>query len=239
MSIIDSDYDGDHSSSDEAFDDESRVGLPDVARRVLADLLTSRFIVRGSRADDSWWATLIAYRTEIEERLADLYFALHISDEPRVAFKRRIDGEDAPKRLLKQEKPLSRDASFLLIFLRQECAYTEGEDGPVTVTRTELEEFLRAFRHEDKGNQVRFTNHVTSAIGQLVDLKLLQQDRDADYLFSVSPALSALVGLDEIARLDALYRRGVDAAQSAATLADQTDGEPDPSKDAGSEDKEW
>lgn len=239
MSIIDADYDGDHSSSDEAFDDEPRGGLPDVARRVLADLLTSRFIVRGPRADDAWWATLIAYRTEIEERLADLYFDLHVSDEPRVAFKRRIDGEDAPKRLLKQEKPLSRDASFLLIFLRQECAYTDGEDGPVTVTRTELEEFLRAFRHEDNGNQVRFTNRVTSAIGQLVDLKLLQQDRDADYLFSVSPALSALVGLDEIARLDALYRQGVDAAQSTAALADQTDGEPDPSNDAGSEDRGW
>ena len=127
----------------------------------------------------------------------------------------------------------------MLIFLRQECAYTDGEDGPVTVTRTELEEFLRAFRHEDNGNQVRFTNRVTSAIGQLADLKLLQQDRDADYLFSISPALSALVGLDEIARLDALYRQGVDSAQSTAALADQTDGEPVPSNDAGSEDRGW
>ncbi|WP_084516160.1 DUF4194 domain-containing protein [Microbacterium luticocti] len=239
MTILDREYEDDPEASGGAFDDEPRRGLPSPARRVLTDLLTSRFTVHNSRADDDWWATLIAYRTEIEERLADLYFDLHISDESRVAFKRRVDDEDAPKRLLRQEKPLSRDASFLLIFLRQECAYSDGNDGPVTVTRTELEEFLRAFRNEDDGNQVRFTNRVSTAIGQLVDLKLLQQDRDADYLFSISPALPALIGIEEITRLDALYRQGVDTAESGSSQRSELIEEPDRSSEGGSEGKGW
>ncbi|MCM3658983.1 DUF4194 domain-containing protein [Agromyces mediolanus] len=209
---IDTDPDGDW-GVDHAFGEARPGGLPDAARRVLAEILTKRFVVRPGQSNDSWWATLIAYRSELLDRLADLYFDLIIDEGERVVFKRRTDGEEAPKRLLKSERPLSRDASFLLIFLRGECAYTDGEDGPVTVTRTELEEFLRAYRHEGNGNAVGFENRVSTAIGLLLELKLLQQDRDADYLFTISPALPALVGIEEIARLDAIYRKGLVSAE--------------------------
>jgi hypothetical protein len=225
---------------DDAFGESAHTGLPDSARRVLADLLTRRFVVRGSQADDVWWATLIAYRTELEAHLADLYFDLFVDEDARVAFKRRVDGEEAPRRLLKPERPLSRDASLLLIFLRQECAYSDGQDGPTTVTRTELEEFLRAYRHEDNGNEVRFANRATTAIGQLTELKLLQQDRDADYLYTISPALPALVGIDEIARLDALYRQGADAAEhELATPTDEADAEDLPRNEQEGKEDEW
>ena len=217
MTFLDPDMDTEP-VTEEAFGETSHSGLPDAARRVLADLLTKRFVVRTPKADDPWWVTLMAYRPEIEERLADLYFDLHLDEDSRVAFKRRVDGEDAPRRLLRAERPISRDASFLLIFLREECAYADGDDGPTTITRTELEEFLRAYRHEDNGNEVRFANRVTAAISQLEELKLMRQDRDADYLYMISPALPALIGIEEIARLNALYRQGTARAEQ-----DQTD----------------
>lgn len=230
----------DFSSPQDAFGEAPHTGLPDAARRVLADLLTHRFVTRDPQADDAWWAALIAYRAELEASLADLYFDLHVDEEARVAFKRRVDGEDAPRRLLRPDRPLSRDASFLLVFLRQECAYAEGDDGPTGVTRTELEEFLRAYRHEDNGNEVRFANRVTAAIGQLTELKLLQQDRDADYLYRISPALPALVGIEEIARLDALYRQGTEAAeQDPAASASEADTEELPQDGQQEEDDEW
>lgn len=193
--------------------EEDPSGIPGDARRALVTLLTSRFISRAQNR--SAWDSLLAYEAEIRERLADLFLELVIDRDVEVAFKRQGGDEDAPK-VLRRERPLSRDASFLLIFLRQEHAYAAA-DGPVVVTKSQIEEFLRAYREEGDGDRAKFERRVASAIRALTDLKLLAADRDADYLFTVSPVIVPLIGVDEITRLEAAYQRGMDTAAPVAS----------------------
>ncbi|QXE31728.1 DUF4194 domain-containing protein (plasmid) [Microbacterium paraoxydans] len=128
----------------------------------------------------------------------------------RRAFKRQIMEEDTP-RILRKDRPLSRDASFLLIFLCQECAHADPQDELVVVTRAQIDEFLSAYRQDDDGDQAKFDRRVTAAIRQLQDLRLLNQDPDADYLYTISPVVVPLVGVDELTRLEAAYRLGAGA----------------------------
>lgn len=197
-------------------------GLPKDAKRALVTLLLSRFVSRAQNR--SAWDSLLAYEQEIRERLADLFLELVIDRDVEVAFKRQELDEDAP-RVLRREKPMSRDASFLLVFLRQECAYTP--DGPVVVNRSQIEEFFRAYREEGDGDRARFERRVNAAIRALTDLKLLSADQDADYLFTVSPVVVPLVGVDELTRLEAAYRRGMDKAGSAPPGAGDETFEPE------------
>lgn len=191
----------------DAFGDEKdeSSGMPEAARRAMVALLTSRFLTRSQNRPT--WDSLLAYEQEIRERLTDLFLELVIDPDLGVAFKRQSAEEDAPK-VLRREKPLSRDASFLLIFLRQEYAYAAG-DGPVVVNRSQIEEFLRAYREEGDGDRAKFERRVTSAIRALDELKLLLADPDADYLFTVSPIVVPLIGVDELIRIEAAYQRGV------------------------------
>lgn len=180
--------------------------FPDQARRALSALLRARFITRARQRGT--WDTLLAYEDEIRQRLADLYLELEIDRDMFVAFKRQSRDEDAPRVLRKDQRPLSRDASFLLIFLRKECIYTDGQDEPVVVTRTQIEEFLRTYREDDDGDEARFEGRVRASVNQLSELGLLEADREADYLFTVSPVVVPLVGVDELIRLETAFRAG-------------------------------
>ncbi|MCE7009995.1 DUF4194 domain-containing protein [Kibdelosporangium philippinense] len=214
------DVDEDVDAFGERDGDPSR--LPLEAKRALVVLLKSRFVSRAQNRPT--WDSLLAYEQEITGRLGDLFLELVIDRDLEVAFKRQNLDEDAPK-VLRREKPLSRDASFLLVFLRQEWAY--AADGPVVVNRSQVEEFLRAYREEGDGDRAKFERRVNAAIGVLGDMKLLSVDQDADYLFTVSPVVVPLIGVDEFTQLEAAYLRGMDAAGSSALDADNGPLEPE------------
>lgn len=188
--------------------------LPAAARRALATLLTNRFITRSRNR--SAWDALLAYENEIRERLADMFLLLVVDRDYEVAFKRQDPAEDAP-RLLRRDRPLHRDASLLLIHLRKEHTYTDATDDPVVITRAQVAEFLRPFREDGDGDEARFERRVDAAVRAVVELKLLTPDPDADYLFTVSPAVVPLIGADEIMRFEQYFIR-------AAEAADATDG---------------
>lgn len=188
--------------------------LPDPARRAYAALLTNRYISRARNR--SAWEGLLTYEHEIRARLDEMFLDLELDRDGEVAFKRQQDGEDIP-RLLKRDKALTRDASFVLLFLRRECAFTDPADGPVVVSRDQISEFLRAFRQDGDLDDARFARRVDAAISALTQpLRLLLPDPAVDYLFSVSPVVTRLVGPDEVQRLEAAYR----AATRAATDGD-------------------
>jgi hypothetical protein len=186
--------------------------LPAVARRALATLLTNRFITRSRNR--SAWDALLAYESEIRERLADMFLLLIVDRDYEVAFKRQDPADDAP-RLLRRDKSLHRDASLLLIHLRKEHTYTDATDDPVVITRAQVAEFLRPFREDGDGDEARFERRVDAAIRAVEELKLLTQDPDADYLFSVSPAIVPMIGVDEMMRFEQYFRQSAEAADSA------------------------
>ncbi|MEV4569550.1 DUF4194 domain-containing protein [Nonomuraea sp. NPDC049419] len=191
--------------------------LPAAARRALATLLTKRFITRSRNR--SVWDDLLAYENEIRERLADMFLLLVIDRDYEVAFKRQDPAEDAP-RVLRRDKPLSRDASLLLIHLRKEHAYADATDDPVMITRAQVAEFLRPFREDGDGDEAKFEQRVDSAIRAVIELQLLTQDSDADYLFTVSPAVVPLLGADEMLRFERYFIRAAESANAAEDPAE-------------------
>lgn len=209
------DIDGNGLDEGDESDASSGSRLPGAARRALTTLLTNRFITRSRNR--SAWDALLAYESEIRERLADMYLLLVIDKDYEVAFKRQDPADDAPI-LLRRDKPLSRDASLLLIHLRKEHTYTDATDDPVMITRAQVAEFLRPFREEADGDEARFDRRVDAAIRAVTELKLLTPDPDADYLFTVSPAVVPLIGADEMTRLERYF---VQAASAAPTATDR------------------
>lgn len=187
--------------------------LPDSARRALTALLTKRFITRSRHR--SAWDALLAYESEIRERLADMFLLLVVDRDYEVAFKRQDPAEDVPK-VLRRDKALSRDASLLLIHLRKEHMYTDAIDDTVVITRAQVAEFLRPFREDGDGDEAKFERRVDAAVRALVEIRLLSPDPDVDYLFAVSPAVVPLVGNDELLRMERYF---VEAAEGAAVEA--------------------
>lgn len=207
------------------------------AKRALAKLLTSRYVTRSRHR--STWDAILANEDDIRERLADMFLDLEIDPDYEVVFKRQQLVEDAPK-LLRRDKPLSRDASLLLIYLRKEHAYTDAHDDPVVVTRAQISEFFRAFREAGDGDEARFERRVESAIRTAGDLNLLAQNADADYLFTVAPAIVPLIGTDELVRFEQYFVEASGAISEAAGDAVPADSAElvDP-LDALSEGEEW
>jgi hypothetical protein len=190
--------------------------LPAIARRALATLLTNRFITRSRNR--SAWDALLAYESEIRERLADMFLLLIVDRDYEVAFKRQDPADDAP-RLLRRDKPLHRDASLLLIHLRKEHAYTDATDDPVVITKPQVAEFLRPFREDGDGDEAKFERRVDAAIRAVEELKLLTQDPDADYLFTISPAVVPIIGADEMMRFEQYFIQAADAADATTGLS--------------------
>lgn len=212
---------------DRGFDDDdgspspSGSQLPTAARRALTTLLTNRFISRSRHR--SAWDALLAYEAEIRERLADMFLLLEVDKDYEVAFKRQDSAEDAPK-LLRRDKPLSRDASLLLIHLRKEHTYADATDDPVVITRAQVAEFLRPFREDGDADEAKFERRVDAAIRAVADLKLLTQDPDAEYLFTISPAVVPLIGADEMLRMERYFNQAAETAGAGSTADDESGG---------------
>ena len=213
--------------------------LPLAGRRALVTLLTHRFVSRARQKEA--WAGLLAHEADIRARLSELFLDLEVDHGHEVAFKRQSGGDDAPV-LLRREKPLSRDASFLLVFLRREHAYTDGDDEAVVVSRDQVAEFLGRF-HDDTGrDEVRADRRVDAAIAAMVSRDLLEPEPDDPQLFTVSPAIVPLVRPEQLAHLEQVY---LDAAGGAGpddevgpdleAGLDLDEAEPDADPDAGSE----
>jgi hypothetical protein len=188
--------------------------LPLAGRRALVTLLTHRFVSRARQKEA--WAGLLAHEADIRARLAELFLDLEVDHGHEVAFKRQSGGDDAPV-LLRREKPLSRDASFLLVFLRREHAYTDGDDEPVVVSRDQIAEFLGRFHDDTTQDEVRADRRVDAAVAAMVARDLLEPEPDDPQLFTVAPAIVPLVRPEQLAHLERVY---LDAAGGAGDDAE-------------------
>jgi hypothetical protein len=221
---------GDPDIEHDHHDDLSGGRLPEQARRALVSLLMNRYVSRARNR--TAWEGILSFEEDLRARLDEMYLDLVVDQEAEVAFKRQQDGEDIP-RVLRREKALTRDASFVLIFLRREYAFADPDDGPVVITREQIGEFLRAYREDGDGDDARFSRRVDAAISTLCrPWQILEPDPAVDYLFTVSPAIVPLVGADEMRRFEEAFRRAAtgpepplpdDAAAEGA--ADNDEGE--------------
>jgi hypothetical protein len=195
-------------------EDDARVDrLPEPARRAVVSLLMSRYVSKPRNR--AAWEGILSFESDIRARLDEMFLDLVVDHEAEVAFKRQQDGDDVP-RVLRKEKALTRDASFVLIFLRREYEFTAPDDWPVIITREQIGEFLRAYREEGDADDVRFSRRVDAAINALSNpWKILEPDPDAEYLFTVSPVIVPLVGVDEMHRFETAFREAAKSTNDA------------------------
>jgi Domain of unknown function (DUF4194) len=204
--------------------------LPEPARRALVSLLMNRYVSRTRHR--IVWDGIVTYENDLRGRLSEMYLDLIVDHEAEVAFKRQQDGDDIP-RMLRREKALTRDASFVLIFLRREYAFADPDDGPVMITRDQIGEFLRAYREDGDGDDARFSRRVDAAINALIKhWQILEPDPAVDYLFTVSPVIVPLVGVDEMRRLEGAFSQAADRESSPLTDGDVGDGARESGEDA-------
>jgi hypothetical protein len=202
----------DFDSGREHYDDLAGDRLPEPARRALVSLLLNRYICRARHRVA--WEGILTSENELRTRLDEIYLDLVVDHEAEVAFKRQQDGDDVP-RVLRREKALSRDASFVLIFLRREYAFADPDDGPVVISRDQISEFLRAYREDGDSDDARFSRRVDAAINALIKpWQILEPDPAVDYLFTISPVVVPLVGVDEMRRFEAAFRQAAGPASS-------------------------
>jgi hypothetical protein len=191
--------------------------LPEPARRALVSLLMNRYVSKARHR--MAWEGILSFENDLRARLDEMYLDLVVDQDAEVAFKRQQDGEDVP-RVLRREKALTRDASFVLVFLRREYAFADPDGGPVMITREQIGEFLRAFREDGDGDDARFSRRVDAAINMLIrPWQILEPDPAVDYLFTVSPVIVPLIGADEMRRLEAAFR-GAAAGPESPPLSD-------------------
>jgi Domain of unknown function (DUF4194) len=216
-------------------DDPAGSRLPEPGRRALVSLLMNRYVSRARHR--TAWEGILTYENDLRDRLDEVYLDLIIDHEAEVAFKRQRDGDDVP-RMLRREKALTRDASFVLIFLRREYAFADTDDGPVMITRDQVGEFLRAYREDGDGDDARFSRRVDAAINALIKpWQILEPDPAVDYLFTVSPVIVPLVGVDEMRRFEAAFRQAADRGSSPQPDGDAGDGAYESGEDAADDDE--
>jgi hypothetical protein len=195
--------------------------LAEPARRALVSLLLNRYICRARHRVA--WQGILTSEKDLRARLDEMYLDLVVDHEAEVAFKQQQDGDDVP-RVLRREKALSRDASFVLIFLRREYAFADPDDGPMMVTRDQIAEFLRPYREDGDSDDARFSRRVDAAINTLVKpWQVLEPDPAVDYLFTVSPVVVPLIGVDEMRRFEEAFRQA--AADHGSPRPDHAGGE--------------
>lgn len=187
-------------------DDEAAGGVPDAlplaGRKALVTLLTHRFVSRARQQEA--WAGLLAHESEIRARLEELFLVLVVDHDHEVAFKRQGGEDDVPV-LLRREKPLSRDASLLMVFARREHAFTDGLDEAVVISKDAVAEFLGRYHDDSGSDEVRARRRVDAAIAALVARDLLTAEPDDPELFVVSPAIVPLMTADRLAHLERVY----------------------------------
>lgn len=193
---------GDVRTDEDAFGEDRGPGLEHDARIALTTLLTQRFITR-TRHPVAWDA-LLAWEPEIRERLDDLFLQLEVDLEHEVAFKRQLSGDGVPV-LLRRDRALSRDASLLLIHLRQEHAYHDALDDQLVVTRDQVSDFLNRFGEGRTHDQVALERRVDASVRALEQYHLLEAEEDDPDLFVVSPAVVPLVTPEVLAHLRDAY----------------------------------
>jgi hypothetical protein len=220
----------DDGDADDAATGGDADALPLAGRKALVTLLTHRFVSRARQQEA--WAGLLAHEPEIRARLDEMFLVLVVDHDHEVAFKRQSGEDDVPV-LLRREKPLSRDASLLMVFARREHAFTDGLDEAVVISKDAVAEFLGRYHDDSGSDEVRARRRVDAAIAALVARDLLTAEPDDPELFVVSAAIVPLMTADRLAHLERVYLEAagvegvatneVDAPGDARAEADAAD----------------
>lgn len=194
--------------------------LPFAERRCLAKLMRNNYIWSEdpNHADD--WATLVANADTIRGRLNDLFLDLVLDVDRGIAYKVQVRAGDHP--ILLRDSAYSREATILLIFLRQRYdSERRAGANQVFVDRDECRDHVAVFRPETSTDQAGDRNKVDTAIKILADGNILRRTSGDDDRFVVSPIIESILPVDKLhALLGWLIEQN---SPSAAAFSAETD----------------
>ena len=158
------------------------------------------------RKDKEAWETLQTNQEKIRYYFLQIGLEFIMDETEGFAFLRQleIEGVDRIPRLT-QRRPLSYQATLLLVCLREEfCRFDTSSPEAVRFTKTagELQDLVSAFLAEST-NQVRDLSKVTAAIQRLVDLRFLEKISDDPDTYEIKPIIKAKLGPDQLEEIKA------------------------------------
>ncbi|MDQ0733070.1 DUF4194 domain-containing protein [Arthrobacter sp. B1I2] len=190
--------------------------LREPSRRVLVQLLRGPYL--SASRHGNLWTALLSDEDAVRSSLADLFLDLVTDHAAQVAFVRNTSADvDAPK--VMRTATLTFLDTALLLHLRQ-TLLQEGGGRKTIVGADEVADQLQVYRGKDNADIAGFSKRINSSWQKMVKYGLLAAT-STEGRFEVSPVLRLVFGAEEIAAVQAEYRRlAAEVEPSSAELLD-------------------
>ncbi|ELT43221.1 DUF4194 domain-containing protein [Arthrobacter nitrophenolicus] len=176
--------------------------LREPSRRVLVQLLRGPYL--SASRHGNLWTALLSDEDAVRSSLADLFLDLVTDHAAQVAFVRNTYADvDAPK--VMRTATLTFLDTALLLHLRQTLLQESGGRKTI-VGADEVADQLQVYRGKDNADIAGFSKRINSSWQKMVKYGLLAAT-STEGRFEVSPVLRLVFGAEEIAAVQAEYRR--------------------------------
>ncbi|MBT2519797.1 DUF4194 domain-containing protein [Arthrobacter sp. ISL-28] len=193
---------GEESVSDVVLWDGDKGTLREPSRRVLVQLLRGPYL--SASRHGNLWTALLSDEDAVRSSLADLFLDLVTDHAAQVAFVRNTSADvDAPK--VMRTATLTFLDTALLLHLRQTLLQESGGRKTI-VGADEVTDQLQVYRGKDNADIAGFSKRINSSWQKMVKYGLLAAT-STEGRFEVSPVLRLVFGAEEIAAVQAEYRR--------------------------------
>src|SRR5687768_888350 len=195
--------------------------LPMKVRQALVKLLKGPYVDGGR--DEKLWTTLLDNQLILRSRLSELFLALQLDHERKIAVLRPVDpeaiGGSTRSSILRQQRALSRVETIVLLRLRLLLDRHVTAQTDPTITREEIAELVAHYQPSGQQDALRDTDVVNRAIAKLLARQLLLTT-GLDDVYTISSALPLALPFENIGDIPSHIE-----ALMAAT-ADQSGTEP-------------
>ena len=195
--------------------------FPFEAKRALVQLLRGPVVTHDAHRQQ--WSVILAHRSEIERRLADVFLDLVLDEDDGIAFTRPQPAPDDPKfappQVLRTETLTFMDTLVVLALRYQLLVAPPGQR--VIVDYDDIAADMEPYRGRYTTDAGGFRKRINASWEKMKKYSLIAA-ADTAGRFEVSPVLRQLFDADEVALVEAEYQRLLDAGsdQDSDTEAD-------------------
>ncbi|MEO5316685.1 DUF4194 domain-containing protein [Pseudarthrobacter sp. CC12] len=190
-------------------------------RQALVKLLKGPYIDGGR--DEKLWTVLLDNQVILRSRLSELFLALQLDHERKIAVLRPVDpeviGGHTRSSILRQQRALSRVETIVLLRLRLLLDRHVTAQTDPTITREEITDLVAHYQPAGQQDALRDSDVVTRAITKLLARQLLLPT-GLDDVYTISNALPLALPFENIGDIPAHIEALV------AASADQSGTEP-------------
>lgn len=196
--------------------------FPFEAKRALVQLLRGPVVTHDAHRQQ--WSAILAHRTEIERRLADVFLDLVLDEEDGIAFTRPQPAPDDPKlappQVLRTETLTFMDTLVVLALRYQLLVAPPGQR--VIVDYDDIAADMEPYRGRYTTDAGGFRKRINASWEKMKKYSLISA-ADTAGRFEVSPVLRQLFDADEVALVEAEYQRLLAAGSDQDSDAEADD----------------